>query len=495
MILKIIEETKILFSIQKIEVYEKSKFFNMKFSTFKEKLPKAEDIEKYLDSFPKRDLVKISLNFYDEDVLMISIDNFNTSKYWEFINNFDDEDPCNISIEVTKKVENGVFSVYSFDNFANEILNDNTVNILQMFSVLLKEQKNLLIECFDKEYFLWGTKSIAFVGVESGSEYKLINRLEIINNIRSNANCTTLEKYQLVPEDFKIEVNNSSNILTNVFDKLATLLSLLYISSFSTIDNESFMCEICGYSNVAFSSNLDSIVCNEEIYKIYNWAFVDGNVVDKLLIARNAISLHCKYVKIIDIDERTFESIKSNHQLYLKSNATKYLEAKEQVSKFIVDISSQINDNISKLTGEFKNNFIAIIGFFLTVYLVNLASEQPFNNIFTRDITKIFEILMIASVAYAVISIFYSNSKRDKQIKTYDSIKEKYTSVLSEIEITELFDDNAQFEYVKNDYKKQLTLFSVIWIISIVLMLIIVEFVGIQSIAKVIVGFVLKVIK
>ena len=197
-----------------------------------------------------------------------------------------------------------------------------------------------------------------------------------------------------------------------------------------------------------------------------------------------------QYIKLIDIDERTFESIKSS--IIFENNASKYIEAIEEVSKFIAEIISQINSNISKLSGEFKNNFIAIVGFLITIFLVNIVSQQPLDNIFTKDITKIMEIIIICSVAYALISIVYSNKKYKQQIKAYSTIKNNYKNVLSKIEIFEIFDENKQFAEAKKEYNKQLWLFSSIWLGCIVLIFIITEIVGNQSICKQIFDCILK---
>lgn len=493
--MNIIEETKRLFSVTEIDAYEKSKNVNIKFKATQGNLPVYENLKSYLMIFPERDLVKININFFDDSFFGFSHKDLNISQYIKFIDSFNADDQCSINIEVTKNIVDSTFSVYMLDTFVENVLKDETYKNLSLFSMLLSNQNYLRFQCLDKESFFWKTKTIAFLGTDTEKEFKLENRTDLLNQVKTNANCTLFEKFHLLPDDFKIEVDDSNNKLTSLFANLSTFLSLMYISSFSTFDTKEFNCEITGHRNITFSEKFDSLKNNEEIYKIYNWAFLDGNVVDKLLIARNAISLHCKYIKIIDIDERTFESIKSNHQLYLKNNATKYIEAKEQASKFIVEIISQINSNISKLSGEFKNNFIAIVGFFVTVFLVNVVSQQPLDNIFTKDITKIMEIMIICSIAYAIISIVYSNKKYKRQINAYSVIKNNYVNVLSEIELSEIFEENGQFDETKKEYKNQLWLFSGIWIGCIVLIFIITEIMGDQSICKQIIDYIFKILQ
>ncbi len=489
--MNIIEETKRFFSANITEADERSKKVNIKFETTQSNLP-IDDFECYFMIFPERDLVNFSINFFDESFFECSNKDLKLSEYTKFVGSFDADDQCTVNIEITKNIVDSTFSVYMLDKFIENILNNETYKVLSMFSILLSNQDCLNFQCLDNEHFFWKTKTIAFSGINTEKEFKLKSRTELLNQVKENANCTVFERFHLLPDDFKIGINDANNKLTSLFANLSTFLSLMYISSFSTFDTNEFSCEINGHRNITFFEKFDSLKSNEEIYKIYNWAFSDGNVVDKLLIARNAISLHCKYIKIIDIDERTFESIKSNHQLYLKTNVSKYIEAKEQVSKFIVEIISQINSNISKLSGDLKNNFIAIVGFLITVILVNIVSQQPLDNIFTKDITKIMEIIIIFSIAYAIISIVYSNKKYTKQINAYNIIKENYKNVLTKIEISEIFDKNKYFDETKKEYNKQLWLFSGIWIGCIIIVFIITEITGNQSICKQIIDCISK---
>ena len=70
---------------------------------------------------------------------------------------------------------------------------------------------------------------------------------------------------------------------------------------------------------------IQDIKYNREIVKIYNWIYEGGNTTDKAIIARNIISLHCKYSSILNLDGKTFSSIQSNFNLYQKDNVDRYL--------------------------------------------------------------------------------------------------------------------------------------------------------------------------
>lgn len=58
------------------------------------------------------------------------------------------------------------------------------------------------------------------------------------------------------------------------------------------------------------------------LYKIYDWIYSGGSSIDKAIIARNIICLHCKYEPLLKVDTKILASIQSNYNLYLKDNVT-----------------------------------------------------------------------------------------------------------------------------------------------------------------------------
>ena len=65
---------------------------------------------------------------------------------------------------------------------------------------------------------------------------------------------------------------------------------------------------------------------------------------------------------------------------------------------------------------KFKTNLLAILGFLFSVILANIVSDQPLDNIFTKDITILSEIVLIASFGYLFISYQQSKYELTKSI-------------------------------------------------------------------------------
>lgn len=79
---------------------------------------------------------------------------------------------------------------------------------------------------------------------------------------------------------------------------------------------------------------------------MYSWIFTDGNAADKAIIARNVLSLHCKYSSLIDIDELAFASMQSNYNLYLRNNVNQYLELK---TKWLITYATWLPKQVNML--------------------------------------------------------------------------------------------------------------------------------------------------
>ena len=78
--------------------------------------------------------------------------------------------------------------------------------------------------------------------------------------------------------------------------------------------------QIMGQRSVDYVCRLNEITGNQVLYKIYDWIYSGGSSIDKAIIARNIICLHCKYEPLLNLDEKVLSSIQSNYNLYLKDN-------------------------------------------------------------------------------------------------------------------------------------------------------------------------------
>uniref|UniRef100_UPI00402615F1 hypothetical protein n=1 Tax=Lachnospira eligens TaxID=39485 RepID=UPI00402615F1 len=233
---------------------------------------------------------------------------------------------------------------------------------------------------------------------------------------------------------------------------------------------------INGQRTIEYCYNINNISNNQILYKIYNWIYTDGSSIDKAIIARNVISLHCKYVPIAKIDDKVMASIQSNYNLYLKDNVKDYLELKNKVAEFICGIVSKTGEYAIGLLDKFKSNLIAIFGFIFSVILANIVSNQPLDNIFTKDVTILVECVFIGSFVYLCTCYCQSHYEIKKVYESYEQLKLNYKDILTENDLLEIFGNDEIMNRMKRTINKSRIIYLVIWIVFLIVALIIVEF-------------------
>ena len=118
-----------------------------------------------------------------------------------------------------------------------------------------------------------------------------------------------------MPDDFKITIDYENNPLTELFQKIMVLLSISFIATSSSINGNQLKGVISGQRTTEYCCEISQLQNNNVLYSIYNWIYTGGSQIDKAIIARNVISLHCRYVSITEIDEKVTASIQSNYNL------------------------------------------------------------------------------------------------------------------------------------------------------------------------------------
>lgn len=191
------------------------------------------------------------------------------------------------------------------------------------------------------------------------------NRGQRLQDCREISYFYNQDIYELLPDDFKIIVDYEGNPLSELFHKLEAVLALCMLASNSLIQKENLKLQIIGQRSVEYTYALNKIGQNQFLYKIYDWIYSGGSSVDKALIARNIICLHCKYEPLIHLDAKVMAAIVSNYNLYLKENVTQYLELKNKVAEFISGTLSKTGEYATELLDKFKANLIAIFVFLL----------------------------------------------------------------------------------------------------------------------------------
>lgn len=432
-------------------------------------LPEFENIIKALEAFDERDEVNIFLEDESEDSIFISKNNF--EEYEEFKRNLDGTDiRINVNIEIKKNIYNQKISIFNFECFKEKFLDMTIVENLKFFSSRFEYNSNIIFVNYDNGSN-FNTHSIIMMNNDSQVNVKDNERKSILEKCKSASNFINNIEYSLIPEDFDLHVANIDEKFIERFNIIKTLLSLAYIVDYSSIEGDYLKLKLNGYRNKDYVIDIKKFVYinkYDEFYKIYTWIFQEGNEFDKISLTRHVMSMYCKYSDILDIDERTFLSIKSNYNIYLKENVDKYIELKNKVMEFISETTMQVNTIINDFIDSFKKNIASFLTFFLGTIIANLVSDSPLDNILTKDIKRLLMCILAGSFIYLIFSILECCFKFISYKNSYLYLKKSYEDVLNENDLKIIFDNDNDYKKNKNIVKTMITLFSILWLILII---------------------------
>ncbi len=370
-----------LAEIRDIIVSERMKVYEASFNFDLNNAPDYSYFFNIINFIPQRDNIKITLQDENERIFEVSSSKTEgEEEYKTFLKNTLDDETINVKLRIDKKVEENHFSIYSYDEFVKDILMLSIEQVMIAFSGLLSQVSTFLVFDVYSPMTMFATKTMFFVPYRSQITNSEFNRKQRMESCKEASYFYNFDTYEVLPDDFKITINYESNPLTELFQKITMLLSISFIATSSSINGRQLKGIINGQRTMEYCCDINNIQDNKVLYRIYNWIYTDGSPIDKAIIARNVISLHCKYVSITEIDDKVMASIQSNYNLYLKDNVKDYLELKNKVAEFISDIVSKTGEYATSLLDKFKSNLIAIFGFIFSVILANVVSNQPLNS-------------------------------------------------------------------------------------------------------------------
>ena len=464
-------------NVKNLTISERMQVYESSFSFCKADHVDADFFRNIINGVVERDQYSIRIECGGEDSIANISKEFLDTEFNEYMQEYlaYDDDLAEVHLTIDKRVEENHFSIYSYKHFAKDLMELPVKELLREFSDLLKKSPEGLIFDVMDEDIIFCTKTMFFISDDKMTRNFDLNRMDRIEDCKEHSNFYNFETYELIPEDFFIELDYKENPLSDRFHTIVMLLSLAFIASTSFIDGDNLKILINGQRTIEANYDLNGAITNDNLYKVYHWMYTDGNLVDKSILARNVISLHCKHVPVYEIDEGVMASIKSNYDLYLRDNMVQYLQLKNKIATFISETVSKTGEYADALLDRFKTNIFALVGFLFTVLLANVVSERPLDNIFTRDVTVLIEFILLCSGVYLFIVYKQCRFQISKVDGSYQALKDNYREILTEEDLDIAFRKDAVFNDMKDKIKKRRRIYLSIWIIFLIVSFIIVE--------------------
>ena len=450
-------------------------YFRIRYQIAAPDLPSAEKLRSLCIKCLERD--EIEIKFYSVEDFRFSNNNGSTQEnaYGEYQSQLEQNDTVKVTIEIQKKFVDEIISVYNIESFSEFLCSQKMEESFQLFAELFTGgRQHIYFQILNCDSCIH-TSSIAFA---SRSFYwdRAVSRDIFIRNCNDSSVFLGRGHYPLVPQDFMVieqMYDNRLNSIKRLFDRLRNILSYLYIANTSNIVGNKAVLQFDPAVN-GYEYALDQLSGNYHVWNIYSWIHKDDSCIDRASLARNIININCKSADaILNIDENIYNSAVANYVIYQKKHADQYIELKNKLSEFIVESAGQLQELAHDLVEGFRNNFVAVIVFLMTVLLTDSIDFSNFTQAnVSSNIVAVCGIFTFASLLYMIVTIIVGKTKWGWLEKAYYDLKKNYSEVLDEQDIAVAVNKDAAFENTKKEYKKVRLLIGSIWIAAIIGMLV-----------------------
>lgn len=455
----------------------------IKIETKEINIPEIDTLKSYVDLYNGRD--KLFLDIRMDDYKSVSIVNDDycefTKELEEMLRVKDNDSVFHITLKIIKQFDNNNFiSIFSLNSIVTFLKDRNFKELLITFKEAICDKKYIIFEMFENENPFY-SQNIYFKKQSEEINYKFLDRIPL-QKLRNKV-CTYLNasQFDFVPEDFRLIQKSDNEVINSIMDKLVVVFSLIFISNISSIEDvNNINFKIDGFKWSNFTLDFATIDANKLIqyFSIYNWIYNEGNINDKIGLARNVITLHINNSGSYNVDESILNSIESNYKIYLKENVKQYIEVKNKLTESLLDISLKSDEIIKGFTNTFKQNIMTFLTFFATVLIMTCITSGKLTNIFTKDITMI----SFAMLAISVLFLVFSNLEIKKDIERfqqqYDRLRSAYDEILIQEDLNNIFKQGKIIKEDKEHIKDKIKNYSILWFCSIVVIFIFVSLLG-----------------
>lgn len=388
----------------------------------------------------------------------------------EAIESEDEEYDVSIRIVKSKDKCNNI-SIYKLETFIDYLTSLTFKGILfELNRVFNNGHIIFRLQSNQAEFF---SKSIYFLGENCPVTYKDFDREEIL--FRRNQVCNFLDasQYKFIPDDFKLIKPSIYNKFNTYMDKLTSMFSLIFIANISSItESNKLKLVMNGYRSITNTIDFNDIKgeCIGAYYLIQSWIYNNGNLSDKIGIARNIITIDIQQNSLIDIRQGAYDSIQSAHEIYQRKNIKEYLEVKNKVTEFLFDMAQKTSELANLISKSMVNNLLAIITFFGTIIIMNSFSDKRLTNIFTKDITLISLCLWILSIIYMIVSLFEVFGDKKRFSIQYSRLKNSYNEVLNKDDIENIFKKDSYYKEDIEYIQCRIIRYTIIWCIVLAIL-------------------------
>lgn len=370
--------------------------------------------------------------------------NYSLSFYQE------DEAPnITLKIEINKKSQD--INIYSIEHFFNYLKEQKPFKLNSTLSENFKRTETSTIyflvhddiEPFNTNLFYFIPYSCKEICTKTTSQENYNYVVESRNRVSHFANASD---WPFLPEDFKFHQDNVHEGISVTFSTLHNIYLLAFLCNMSSINNDRIECTLNGYTTIKNSylfSDLKSIN-GDNLTDLYEWVY-SINATDKLGIARQVIPLHIKNNDLFSINSGGLTSAESNFALFQRDNVKSYIEITNKLAEQVASSSHRAGEIAKDIASSMKTVVVGALSFFTSVFLLRtMLKNVSIKEVFTDDMVSISIVVLIIFCIIFVVSIIESLINQNHFKKSYESLKNIYSKVLTGEDIDEILDSDKK---------------------------------------------------
>ncbi|HBP50577.1 MAG TPA: hypothetical protein DD669_22560 [Pseudomonas sp.] len=290
---------------------------------------------------------------------------------------------------------------------------------------------------------------------------KIANKEKLLS--ARNKGCLFFENksYPFIPQDFDISPEFTHSGIADLFNTLKLVFSIIFLADIASLEGKSLTATIKGYRHVTGTIQLDGSKDAEvaaAYYEIYQWAYADGSIADKLGIARNLLSIHIAGNMLRSLQDGSMPAIISNYTIYLKDSVKQYIDIKNKLSDQIQKQSEKASDMVKSIGTYLRTSIFSVYSFVITTFIIRSMSKTSTGGLFSDDIYVIFIMFIFLSAGTLVYAYKEASAELRRFESIYDAFKSRFDDLLSKSDRDRILQNDKEYkrdvEYVKQSRKR-----------------------------------------
>ncbi|MDD4968549.1 MAG: hypothetical protein PHT07_03875 [Paludibacter sp.] len=436
--------------------------------------PTKSDFDSLVSSINIRDNIHISIIANDETLNFVDKSEMGFDQYVEEYRSFlEGQDEFKIIITIEKKRLENCYSIYLIDKFIEYFTSLPLLGQLAKINEVFNGREGFYFEIQDDLFKEFNTPLVKFIPINNTPILDEQRNGSSLIKVKNLCHCGLLTKYNFVPNDF-YSTTTENKELTIIFNRLVLIYSMLYIFDIVEISSSLINYKLNGYRTINQQVDINDIDISSwnDYFEIYKWVYDGGNIVDKIGLTRNLLSLNFT-PNNLQLSESTFDAIKSSFKLYQKENIKQYIEIRNKISEQLLSLQEKAEKIVENYVSDYKKSFLTVVSFYISVIAIRVISKGDFSGGFTFEIT----LLSIGFLLIFLLVMFYSRWEIKKQIeryeKVYQNMKIRYSDLLEPSDIKRILNNDSDhilnLEHINNNKKK----YTELWVLSLIVLLII----------------------